>query len=190
VVVLDKRPSGKLFRSTIEIAFFLPKFHYTISSSYLDPPTGQCWSQVEGDFERNEGTHSFLWDPVRKQTMAVFTFVFELRGLLGLIPEKTLLKRAGASLEGFMRRIEAFVPQAMLEDPAHTAQMEAAWSELRPRLEQGVYPGRVWLGYPPPAAPTEVEIRGLDGSVTAPSEPGAVLADAPPCAETVGVPTP
>jgi len=180
VEVLEKSAEGKLFRSTIEVSFFLPKFHYTVASSYLEPATGQCWSQVEGDFERNEGTHSFLWDPVRKQTLAIFTFVFELRGLLGLIPEATLLKRAGRSLEAFMRRIEALVPQASREDPVHAAEIEAAWAELRPRLEAGGYPGRVWLGYPPPAAPADVEIRELDGAAAKGQAHDEVVAEAPP----------
>jgi len=173
VVVLERDRFGKLFTNVLDPGMFvLPTFQYTLASAYPVPPTGQCWAQVEGDFERNEGSHSYFWDPERGESLTVFTFVFRLKGLLSLVPERTVLKRSAAALENYMERVEAMAVRFKAEDPARTARNAEAWAALRPRLEAGEFPGRLWTGYPPPRRlnppdPAMAELHGLHGNGSA-----------------------
>jgi hypothetical protein len=147
VDVLDREDGGKIFRSVLDPGAFLPEFQYTVAASYPDPPTGQCWSLIDGDFERNEGSHSFLWDPERRQTLAVFTFVFKLKGILALLPEQPLLRRAGIALERYMERLEiaALRERERATDRAH--RMASAWAELEPRMHTDALSARLWRGH-------------------------------------------
>ena len=47
--------------------------------------TGQGWAQVEGDLDKNEGSHAFFWDPERRQSLSVFTYDTAFKGFLSLI---------------------------------------------------------------------------------------------------------
>jgi len=148
VAVLDQRPDGKLIRGEAKPAFFLPTYRYTLASHYRADHTGQCWGQVEGDFDRNEGAHSFIWDPARHQTHAVFSFYFKLSGVLKLVPESWVLRKAGSTLPDFMRKLAALVPKYARADTPRARHNAEAWASLRARLEGGEVPGRVWYGPP------------------------------------------
>jgi hypothetical protein len=148
VAVLEQRPDGKLIRGQAKPAFFLPTYRYTLASHYRADHTGQCWGQVEGDFDRNEGAHSFIWDPERKQTLAVFSFYFKLSGVLKLVPESWILHKAGSTLPDFMRKLAALVPKYAHADTPRARHNAEAWASLRARLEHGDLPGRVWYGPP------------------------------------------
>jgi hypothetical protein len=144
VEVIEQREDGKLFRGTAKPSFFLPTFNYTLAAHYPPDHTGQCWGQVEGDFERNEGAHSFIWDPERRQTLAVFSYYLSLRGVLRLVPESWILATAGKTLPEFMHRLEAETARTARSDPARASRNAQRWSALRARLDAGELPGRVW----------------------------------------------
>jgi hypothetical protein len=152
VQILEQRPYGKLFRGVAKPAFFLPTYQYTLAAKYRPDGTGQCWGQVEGDFERNEGAHSFIWHPERRQTLAVFSFYFTLRGVLKLVPESWLLTNAGRTLPEFMHNLDALVPKYRERDDDRAHRNAVAWISLRRSLEAGELPGRVWtdVGSAPP----------------------------------------
>ncbi len=144
--VLERDDGSKVFRSILEVGMFLPDFEYTVAAAYPDPPTGQCWSQIHGIFERNEGSHSFLWDPERRQTLAVFTFAFKLKGLLRLLPEQMTLRRAGIALERYMERLEAAALRVRGTSSDRALRTASAWAALEPRLSAEELSARVWRG--------------------------------------------
>jgi hypothetical protein len=146
VDVLERKEGGKVFRSVFDPGAFLPEFEYTVAAAYPDPPTGQCWSLIDGDFERNEGSHSFLWDPERRQTLAVFTFVFKLKGILALLPEQLILRRAGGALERYMERLEVAALRERERATDRARRVASAWAELEPRMYTDALSARLWRG--------------------------------------------
>lgn len=149
VDIHEQGPEGKVATGHIKAARLLPTMRYTFASRYLGSSTGQCWGQISGDFSRNEGAHSFLWDPARQQTLGVFSFTIGMKGLLGLLPERIILQGAADMLPSFMRSLEAIQPRIAREDPGRARRVDEAWARIRPRLEAGEFPGRVWTGYVP-----------------------------------------
>lgn len=144
VRVVEARPVGKLLRGVAAPALFLPRFEYTLAVSYLEDGTGQCWTQVHGDFRRNEGSHAYLWDPVRKQTLAVFTFEIELEGVLSLLPQSLVMRLTARTLPDYMRSLERCARRLSREDTARAARVEPHWRRLSARLESNELRGRVW----------------------------------------------
>ena len=142
--VLEARSDGKVIHNVADVSAFVPAFEYTLEAAYLPDRTGQCWAQIEGDFRRNEGSHSFLWDPVRGRTLAVFTFDLGLKGVLRLIPDRLILKLSGRTLPGYMRQLEAEAHRMEKVDPDRAAAVAALWADLEPRLRSGELPSRVW----------------------------------------------
>lgn len=151
VVVLEAYPDGQLATGRIKAAQVLPAFEYTFASRYLPSRTGQCWGQVDGDFLRNEGAHSFLWDPDRGQTLAVFSSTIGMKGLLSFIPQRLVLQGAADTLPSFMRSLESLRAEMATKDPARTRRLEEQWARTRPLIESGDFPGRMWSGYASPA---------------------------------------
>ncbi len=151
VCILRAEPRGKIFYMTVKPAFLLPTYEFTSIAEYADPPTGQTFHQIKGDFERNEGVHSYFWDPERKETLGVFQFAFGLKGILSILPESFLLSLAKGSLPDAIRKMDSIASRIQLEEPARAKQVNDTWATLKPRLEAGELPGRVWHG-PPSAA--------------------------------------
>ena len=148
VDVREQREHGKVVHGVATGGTFLPKFDYTLAVSYLADRTGQCWAQTEGDFETNEGSHSYLWDPERGETLAVFTFELTLKGMLRLIPDDLVRHMTARTLPDFMHNLETFSSRLEREDPDRAVRNERQWDELRRRLEANELPGRVWRGPP------------------------------------------
>jgi hypothetical protein len=146
VDVLDERANGKTVYGIADPAMLLPKYDYTLAVSYLADGTGQCWAQIRGDFKRNEGSHSYLWDPKRGKTLAVFTFELTMKGVLGYLPEDLVRRLTARTLPAFMRNLERFSKRLEREDPERAARNEQRWNALRARLEANELPGRVWRG--------------------------------------------
>jgi len=151
VVVLESYQDGKLATGRIKAAPLFPTFEYTFAARYLPSRTGQCWGQVDGDFLRNEGAHSFLWDADRGQTLAVFSSTIGMKGLLSFIPQRLVLQGAADTLPSFMRSLESLQAQMATKDPARTRRLEEQWAKTRPLIESGGFPGRLWSGYASPA---------------------------------------
>lgn len=151
VCILRAEPRGKIFYMTVKPAFLLPTYEFTSIAEYADPPTGQTFHQIKGDFERNEGVHSYFWDPERKETLGVFQFAFGLKGILSIIPESFLLSLAKGSLPDAIRKMDTIATRIQHEEPERAKKVNDAWAALKPRLEAGEMPGRVWHG-PPSAA--------------------------------------
>jgi hypothetical protein len=146
VDVLEKHEHGKRVHGVVDPAALLPKYEYTLAVSYLADQTGQCWAQIEGDFNRNAGSHSYLWDPARQETLSVFTFDLSLKGMLRIIPDGLVRRLTARTLPDFMRNLERYAIKLEREDPERAAAIERRWNELRPRLEANEVPGRVWRG--------------------------------------------
>lgn len=144
VSVLETRVSGKVIHGVASPSIFLPRFHYTIAVSYLEDGTGQCWTQVEGDFSRNGGSHAYLWDPGRKQTLAVFTFEIELKGVLRLLPQSLVMRLTARTLPDYMRSLERLAQRFARDDATRIARVGLRWASLRARLEAAELPGRLW----------------------------------------------
>lgn len=150
VCIMRAEPRGKIFYMTVKPAFLLPTYEFTSIAEYADPPTGQTFHQIKGDFQRNEGVHSYLWDPERKETLGVFQFAFGLKGILSILPESLLLNLAKRSLPDAIRKMDAIATRIQQEEPARAQKVNETWAALKPRLESGELPGRIWHG--PPAA--------------------------------------
>jgi len=144
VDVIEAEETGKVIRGVVDVSALLPTFQYTLAVAYLEDRTGQCWSQIEGDFRRNEGTHSYLWDFERGKTLGVFTFDLGLKGVLSIVPDGLVLKLTGRTLPGYMRAIDALAKRLAREDPERALRIGSQWLELRARLQRGELPGRVW----------------------------------------------
>ncbi len=154
---LERWDSGKRFRAVADVSMFLPNFHYTMTGCWNASKTARCWGQLSGDFDRNDGSQSFLWDASRHETLGVFTFDLALKGILSLVPESLILSLAGNNLPHAMRSLDAEVTKVRERDPARAAQMDRDWAVLEARLTAGELPGRVW---PPTAvAPNEEQQR-------------------------------
>lgn len=141
---LERWENGKRFRATADVSMLLPDFHYTMTGCWNASRTALCWSQLQGDFDRNEGSQSFLWDPVRRETLAVFTFDLAMKGILSLVPESFILSLAGRNLPNAMRSVEAMVDRVRARDPARASRWDEEWAALEPALGAGTWPGRVW----------------------------------------------
>jgi hypothetical protein len=141
---LERWPDGSHFRARADVSWLLPAFNYEMVSGYDASRTGLTWTQLEGDFERNEGSQSFLWDPERGETLAVFTFDLALRGILSLVPEWVILRLAGGNLPATMRAVDGMVDTLRERDPEWRARLDAEWAELRARLAAGEFSGRVY----------------------------------------------
>ena len=163
VEIHEQGVDGKVATGQIKAARLLPTMSYTFASRYLPSSTGQCWGQISGDFSRNEGAHSFLWDPVRQKTLGVFSFTIGMKGLLGLLPERFVLQSAADMLPSFMRSLEAIQPKVAREDPGRVRRIDEAWARTRPRLEAGEFPGRVWTGYAPIPKPDLAQSTDAQG---------------------------
>jgi hypothetical protein len=144
VQVLETRAGGKVIHGVARPSVFLPSFQYTISVSYLDDGTGQCWAETEGDFVKNEGSHSYLWDPVRGQTLAVFTFEIELKGMLRVLPQSLVMRLTARTLPSYMRSLEASARRLAGEDIARASRVASRWRALLARLETDQLSDRVW----------------------------------------------
>lgn len=153
VVVQELRERGKRFHGRADFSFMLPEFQYTLVSAYNESRTGQAWAQLEGDFDKNQGTHAFFWDPERGETLAVMTFDFALKGILSMVPEGILVRMAKSTLPDFMRRVDEMTVVIAERDPARGARVATEWEVQRAELENGKYPYRVWGGFPVPEAP-------------------------------------
>lgn len=147
---LERWDSGKRFRATADVSILLPDFHYTMTGCWNPSRTALCWAQLSGDFDRNEGSQSFLWNPARRETLAVFTFDLAMKGILSLVPESFILSLAGHNLPSAMHSVEAMVDKVRTRDPERAARWDAEWAALEPRLVSGDWPARTW----PPAAPS------------------------------------
>jgi hypothetical protein len=148
VDVLELRTNGELMHGVVDPGVLLPSFQYTLAVSYLDDETGQCWVQTQGDFRRNEGSHSYLWDPSRSQTLAVFTFNVSLKGMLALIPDEVVRRLTARTLPDYMRALESYASRLARDDPARAERVADNWSVLRSRLESGELADRVWRQNP------------------------------------------
>lgn len=146
VCILQAKPTGKIFYMTVKPAFLLPTYEFTSIAEYSSPHTGQTFHQIKGDFERNEGVHSYLWDPDRKETLGVFQFAFGLKGILSIVPESFLLGLAKGTLPDAIRKIDEITTRIQQTDPSRAKLANDEWALLRPRLEAGEFPGRVWRG--------------------------------------------
>jgi hypothetical protein len=145
VQLLETRPGGKVIHGVARPSVFLPSFQYTLAVSFLEDGTGQCWVQTEGDFAKNQGSHSYLWDPVRGQTLAVFTFEIELKGVLRVLPQSLVMRMTARTLPSYMRGLEASVQRLARNDGARGARVEPRWRALQTRLERDKLGGRFWL---------------------------------------------
>ncbi len=141
---LERWENGKRFRAIADVSMLLPDFHYTMTGCWNPSRTALCWSQLQGDFDRNEGSQSFLWDPERRATLAVFTFDLAMKGILSLVPESFILSLAGRNLPNAMRSVEAMVDKVRARDSARAARWDQEWAALEPALAAGTWPGRVW----------------------------------------------
>ena len=148
---LERWENGKRFRATADVSILLPDFHYTMTGCWNPSRTALCWAQLEGDFDRNEGSQSFLWDPRRRETLAVFTFDLAMKGILSLVPESFILSLAGHNLPSAMHSVEAMVDQVRARDPERATRWDVDWAALEPRLVAGEWPGRTWPSAAPPA---------------------------------------
>ncbi len=147
VSILKTWPTGKIFYMTINPFLWLT-YHFTSIAEYADPPTGQTFHQIVGEFQRNEGVHSYLWDPERKQTLGVFQFAFALKGVMSIVPESWLLSMAKSRLPEAIRTMDSLATTTLAADPARAQRVAERWAEVEPRLESGELPGRVWRGPP------------------------------------------
>ena len=150
-VILESWPHGKRFDMVVEPHFLLPSYEFTSVSAFHDLHVAQTFGQIRGDFQRNEGTHSYLWDPERQETLAVVTFAFALKGVLSILPEKWILGLASRDLPKAIRRLDSIALGLAAEDPPRFRRVQASWQQLRPALEAGEHPGFLWSG---PAAQT------------------------------------
>lgn len=141
---LESWLDGSHFRARADVSWLLPAFDYEMVSGYDPSRTGLTWTQLEGDFQRNDGSQSFLWDPERGATLAVFTFDLALRGILSLVPEWVILRLAGSNLPATMHAVDGMVDTLRERDPEWRARLDAEWAELRARLAAGEFPGRVY----------------------------------------------
>lgn len=148
---LERWENGKRFRATADVSILLPDFHYTMTGCWNPSRTALCWAQLEGDFDRNEGSQSFLWDPRRRETLAVFTFDLAMKGILSLVPESFILSLAGHNLPSAMHSVEAMVDKVRARDPERATRWDVDWAALEPRLVAGEWPGRTWPSAAPPA---------------------------------------
>lgn len=169
VCILRAEPTGKVFYMTVKPSWILPTYEFTSIAEYADPPTGQTFHQIKGDFERNEGVHSYLWDPERQQTLGVFQFAFGLKGILSLVPESLLLSLAKSTLPDAIRKMDTIADGIVKDEPERAAKNAQIWSSLKPRLEAGELPERVWRG----------PVMATAGPSTAAAAPGAPSAGAP-----------
>jgi hypothetical protein len=163
VDVVDTRPAGKTMRGVADPSALLPSYRYTLAVSYLEDNTGQCWAQIEGDFGKNEGSHSYLWDPEREATLAVFTFELRLKGWLRLIPQSVVMRLSARTLPAYMRGLEAFSERLSREDAARAARVDARWQSLRARLHGDELAGRVWHAHRHGRALSGADARTIAG---------------------------
>ncbi len=146
VCILRAEPTGKVFYMTVKPSWILPTYEFTSIAEYADPPTGQTFHQIKGDFERNEGVHSYLWDPERQQTLGVFQFAFGLKGILSLVPESLLLSLAKSTLPDAIRKMDSIADGIEKNEPERASKNGQIWAALKPRLEAGELANRVWRG--------------------------------------------
>lgn len=151
--ILESSPQGKRYEMTVDPSFVLPSFHFVSVAAYNEIGTAQTFGQIEGDFQRNEGTHSYLWDPKREQTLAVVTFAFGLKGVLGILPESWILRMASHNLPKAIQRLDAVAAGFAEEDPERFARIDAEWQLVRARIEAGEFPGFLWTDPPGDAPP-------------------------------------
>ncbi len=146
VEVLERSHSHKRFHGEADFSFMLPRFQYTMLSAYNDSHTGQAWTQVQGDLDKNEGSHSFFWDPQRQQTLAVFTYDMALKGILSIVPEWVVIRIASRTLPDFLRNLDNAIDTIYAEDAARGTRVAGEWGALKPKLEGGQLASRAWQG--------------------------------------------
>lgn len=171
VCILRADPKGKIFYMTVKPSWILPTYEFTSIAEYADPPTGQTFHQIKGDFERNEGVHSYLWDPERQQTLGVFQFAFGLKGILSLVPESLLLSLAKSTLPDAIRKMDEIADGIDVNEPERARKNDEIWAALKPRLEAGELSQRVWRG--------PVMATAGPSTAAAPTAPPAASAPAP-----------
>jgi hypothetical protein len=162
VEVVEERASGKVLTGVARPTMLLPGFAYKIAVSYLDDATGQCWSQLEGDFEKNGGSHAYLWDPSRGQSLAVFTFEIELKGMFRMLPQSLVTRLTARTLPAYMRALESLVHRLARDDAPRASRVEGRWKTLHERLETAEADERVWRS----TYKTAWQVRNADTALT------------------------
>jgi hypothetical protein len=161
VDVREQHDHGKVIQGVADASMFLPDYHYTLAVSYLEDSTGQCWSQIDGDFRTNEGSHAYLWDPVRGQTLTVMSFEMSLKGALRVIPDDLIRRLSARTLPEYLRRLESIAQRLEKEDRARAKRVARRWDLLRARLESDEAPGRVWHGVQPLKVATPIAAESV-----------------------------
>lgn len=146
VEVLDRSSGYKRFHGEADFSMMLPMFQYTMLSAYNETRTGQAWTQVKGDLDKNEGSHAFFWDPQRKETLAIFTYDMALKGILSIVPEWVVIRIASRTLPDFLRNLDGIVDTVYAEDAARGERVALEWKTLAGRMEGGQLASRVWEG--------------------------------------------
>lgn len=173
VCILRADPKGKIFYMTVKPSWILPTYEFTSIAEYADPPTGQTFHQIKGDFERNEGVHSYLWDPERQQTLGVFQFAFGLKGILSIVPESLLLGLAKSTLPDAIRKMDTIADGIQKNEPERARKNDEIWAALKPRLEGGELANRVWRGPVMASAGASTAAAAPAGAASAPPAPAA-----------------
>lgn len=173
VCILRADPKGKVFYMTVKPSWILPTYEFTSIAEYADPPTGQTFHQIKGDFERNEGVHSYLWDPERQQTLGVFQFAFGLKGILSIVPESLLLGLAKSTLPDAIRKMDTIADGLEKNEPERARKNGEIWAALKPRLEAGELANRVWRGPVMASAGASTAAAAPAGAPSAPPAPAA-----------------
>lgn len=146
VEVLERSNGHKRFHGEADFSMMLPMFQYTMLSAYNESHTGQAWTQVKGDLDKNEGSHAFFWDPQRKETLAVFTYDMALKGILSLVPEWAVIRIASRTLPDFLRNLDDIIDTIYTEDAARGERVALEWKTLSGRFEGGQLASRLWQG--------------------------------------------
>lgn len=146
VEVLERSSGYKRFHGEADFSMVLPMFQYTMLSAYNDTRTGQAWTQVKGDLDKNEGSHAFFWDPQRKETLAVFTYDMALKGILSIVPEWVVIRIASRTLPDFLHNLDSIIDTVYAEDVPRAERVALEWKGLSGRLEGGQLASRVWQG--------------------------------------------
>ena len=146
VEVLERAGGYKRFHGEADFSMMLPTFQYTMLSAYNETHTGQAWTQVKGDLDKNEGSHAFFWDPQRKETLAVFTYDMALKGILSIVPEWVVIRIASRTLPDFLRNLDGIVDTIYSEDASRGERVALEWKALANRLDGGQLASRLWEG--------------------------------------------
>jgi len=146
VEVVERSSGYKRFHGEADFSMMLPMFQYTMLSAYNETHTGQAWTQIKGDLDKNEGSHAFFWDPQRKETLAVFTYDMALKGILSIVPEWVVIRIASRTLPDFLHNLDAIVDTIYAEDAVRGERVALEWKALAGRLEGGQLASRIWEG--------------------------------------------